>query len=158
MKDVPQRSGSTDAPQRSGSTVVVMAESPEPNMVLRVVWFVFVGWWLSFWAITVANLITFTIIGIPLRIWIINRLPQIVTLKSSRTLQVSETDGGVTMISYGDREQRKFWVRCLYFTLVGWWATSLWLYAAWFFCIFLITLPIAFWMFGQVGKIQTLRR
>ena len=148
----------SQVPQPQGSTVIVMAESPEPNIVLRVVWFIFIGWWLSFWAITVANLVTWTIIGIPLRIWIINRIPQVVTLKSSRKLQVSEQQAGVTVVGYGDREQIKFWVRAVYFTFVGWWASALWLYLAWIFCIFLITLPIAFWMFGQVGKLQTLRR
>ncbi len=145
-------------PQPQRSTVVVMAESPEPNMVLRVFWFLFIGWWLSFWVITAANILTLTIIGIPARIWIINRIPQIVTLKSSRKLQVSEQQGGVTMVGYQDREQIKFWIRAVYFTFVGWWASALWLYIAWLFCIFMITLPIAFWMFGQIGKLQTLRR
>ena len=148
----------SQVPQPQGSTVVIMPESPEPNIVLRVVWFVFVGWWLSFWAITVANLLTFTIIGIPARIWIINRIPQIVTLKSSRKLQVSEQQSGVTVVSYTDEEQLKWWIRTIYFIFVGWWATMVWLYGAWLFCIFLITLPVAFWMFGQTGKIQTLRR
>ena len=35
-------------PPSQGSNIVVMSDSPEPNMLLRVVWFVFVGWWLSF--------------------------------------------------------------------------------------------------------------
>ena len=100
----------SEVPQQPESTVVVMAESPEPNMVLRVVWFLFVGWWMSFWAISVAVLLQLTLIGIPGAIWVINRIPQISTLKSSRRLQVSETQAGVTVVSYADREQRKWWI------------------------------------------------
>ena len=110
-------------PPSQGSNIVVMSDSPEPNMLLRVVWFVFVGWWLSFWAIVLATVLQLTIIGIPGAIWVINRIPQIMTLKSSRRLQVSNNDSGVTVIGYSDREQRRWWVRAIYYVLVGWWAT-----------------------------------
>ena len=148
----------SEVPQQPGSTVVVMAESPEPNMVLRVVWFLFVGWWMSFWAISVAVLLQLTLIGIPGAIWVINRIPQVSTLKSSRRLQVSETQAGVTVVSYADREQRKWWIRAIYYVLVGCWASALWLYIAWLFGVIIIGIPISFWMYGQTGKIQTLRR
>ena len=98
-------------PPSQGSNIVVMSNSPEPNILLRVVWFVFVGWWLSFWAIVLATVLQLTIIGIPGAIWVINRIPQIMTLKSSRRLQVSNNDSGVTVIGYSDREQRRWWVR-----------------------------------------------
>ena len=63
-------------PPSQGSNIVVMSESPEPNILLRVVWFMFVGWWLSFWAIVLATVLQLTIIGIPGAIWVINRIPQ----------------------------------------------------------------------------------
>ena len=145
-------------PPSQGSNIVVMSDSPEPNMLLRVVWFVFVGWWLSFWAIVLATVLQLTIIGIPGAIWVINRIPQIMTLKTSRRLQVSNNDSGVTVIGYSDREQRRWWVRAIYYVLVGWWATFVWLLLLWIAGILIITLPISFWMSGQTGKVQTLRR
>ena len=111
----------SQVPPTPGSNIVIMPESPEPNLVLRVIWFLFLGWWLSFWAILVAALLQLTIIGIPGGIWVINRLPQIMTLKSSRKLQVTEDQGGVTVVSYGDSEQIKWWIRVIYYVLVGWW-------------------------------------
>ena len=86
------------------------------------------------------------------------RIPQIMTLKSSRRLQVSNNDSGVTVIGYSDREQRRWWVRAIYYVLVGWWATFVWLLLLWIAGILIITLPISFWMAGQTGKVQTLRR
>ena len=145
-------------PPSQGSNIVVMSDSPEPNILLRVVWFVFVGWWFSFWAIVLATVLQLTIIGIPCAIWVINRIPQIMTLKSSRRLQVSNNDFGVTVIGYSDREQRRLWVRAIYYVLVGWWATFVGLLLLWIAGILIITLPISFWMAGQTGKVQTLRR
>ena len=149
---------SQQQPPPQNTTVVVMAESPEANMAIRAAWFVFVGWWMSFWAISAAALLQLTIIGIPAAVWIVNRIPQVSTLKSSRRLQVAERQAGVTVVSYSDREQLKWLVRVIYYVLVGWWATLLWLYAAWFCSFTILLLPVSFWMFGQTGNIQTLRR
>lgn len=140
------------------TTVVVMAESPEANIAIRAAWFMFAGWWMSFWAISAAALLQLTIIGIPAAVWIVNRIPQVSTLKSSRRLQVAERQAGVTVVSYADREQLKWWVRVIYYVLVGWWATVLWLYAAWFCSFTILLLPVSFLMFGQTGMIQALRR
>ena len=148
----------SQVPPNQGSNVVIMAESPEPNLVLRVLWFLFVGWWASFLTIIGAGFLQLTIIGIPAAIWVINRIPQIMTLKSSRKLQAVQNQDGVTVVSYSDRQQLKWWVRTIYYVLVGWWATMLWLIVLWIFGVLIITLPISFWMGGQIGKIQTLRR
>ena len=148
----------SQVPPNQGSNVVIMAESPEPNLVLRVLWFIFVGWWVSFLTMSVAGLLQITIIGIPATIWMINRIPQVMTLRSSRKLQTVQNQDGVTVVSYSDRQQLKWWVRAIYYVLVGWWATMLWLVVLWLFGVLIITLPISFWMGGQVGKVQTLRR
>ena len=71
---------------RTSAPVVVMASSPEPNIALRAVWFIFIGWWLSGLTVLLAVLLQLTILGIPAAIWLINRIPQITTLKSSRKI------------------------------------------------------------------------
>lgn len=139
-------------------TTIIIAESSEPNLVIRIIWFFVVGWWLSALATIAAIVLQLTLIGIPLAIWLINRLPQIVTLKSSRKLQISESSAGVVVVQHADREQLVFWQRALYYVLIGWWAVSLWLTLAWFVAVTVIGLPLAFWMYGATGKVQTLRR
>lgn len=139
-------------------TVVVMAESAEPSILIRAIWFLAVGWWLSGVATIAAILLQLTLIGIPAAVWLVNRMPQIVTLKSSRRLSVSTDEHGVTMVRHADRPQLEFWKRALYYVLVGWWAVSLWLGLAWLAAITVLGLPLAFWMYGATGKIQTLRR
>jgi uncharacterized membrane protein YccF (DUF307 family) len=57
-----------------------------------------------------------------------------------------------------DIEQRPFLLRALYFLLVGWWLSLLWLTLAWFASITLIGIPLAIWLYNRVPAITTLRR
>jgi uncharacterized membrane protein YccF (DUF307 family) len=50
------------------------------NLLVRVLYFVFVGWWLSFLWANVANILAVTIIGLPVAIWMLNRLPFVLSL------------------------------------------------------------------------------
>ncbi|EMA05845.1 YccF domain-containing protein [Haloferax denitrificans] len=50
------------------------------SLVVRAVYFVFVGWWLSWIWANVAVLFTLTIIGLPVGIWMLNRLPAVTSL------------------------------------------------------------------------------
>ena len=139
-----------------GDTVVVM-ESPQPNILIRALWFIVVGWWLSGLLTFFAVLLQLTIIGIPVAVYIVNRIPQATTLKSSRTVEVSEGDS-VVRVGFSDREQRSWWIRAIYYLLVGWWAVTVWLVVAWAAGLTIVLLPLSFWMYGATGKVQTLRR
>ncbi|RDZ66115.1 hypothetical protein C5B90_07165 [Haloferax sp. Atlit-12N] len=50
------------------------------SIVVRAVYFVFVGWWLSWVWANVAVLFTLTIVGLPVGIWMLNRLPAVTSL------------------------------------------------------------------------------
>ncbi|ELZ57505.1 MULTISPECIES: YccF domain-containing protein [unclassified Haloferax] len=50
------------------------------SVVVRAVYFVFVGWWLSWVWANVAVLFTLTIVGLPAGIWMLNRLPAVTSL------------------------------------------------------------------------------
>ncbi|WP_148413770.1 YccF domain-containing protein [Haloferax sp. KTX1] len=50
------------------------------SIIVRAVYFVFVGWWLSWVWANVAVLFTLTIIGLPVGIWMLNRLPAVTSL------------------------------------------------------------------------------
>lgn len=130
-----------------------------PNILIRLLWFVFVGWWASLIVISLAALANLTIIGIPLGLWLMNRVPQVVTLKLDRVsyTAVTGTDGH-TVVTVSSVAQRPIWQRALWYLLVGWWLTTIMLYVAWAFCLTVILMPVAFPMFSATGKLLTLKR
>ncbi len=64
-----------------------------PNLLLRVAWFVLVGWWLGGILSGVAWFLNATVIGLPAGLWLINRLPTFITLRPQERRWV--VDGGV---------------------------------------------------------------
>lgn len=50
------------------------------SLILRAVWFIFVGWWLSLIWMLIAYLFTISIVGIPIAIWMYGKLPFVVSL------------------------------------------------------------------------------
>jgi len=135
------------------STIVVQDRGP--NILLRAVYFIVVGIWLSgVWA-TVAWVLCVTIIGLPPGLWMLNRLPQVTTLQPQRNDLVITTSGTAYRQNVS---QRSFLVRALYFILVGWWFSALWLTVAWALCTVIIGLPFGFWMFNRVPAVITLAR
>ncbi|MFN8506459.1 MAG: hypothetical protein U0547_02685 [Dehalococcoidia bacterium] len=146
------------APVPPSPPIVILANT-ETNLLVRALWFVFVGWWLSWIVATLAWLVNLTVIGIPAGVYIFNRLPQIATLKQPKQrVQWAVAADGTHIARLTEREQRPFWQRALYFILVGWWFSLVWVELAWVLCILIITLPLGFWMFGASGKILTLKR
>ncbi len=125
------------------------------NLLLRAVYFLVFGLWFSaIWA-AVAWVLCVTIIGLPLGLWMLNRLPQVTTLRPQRgDLLVSATGE----IYRKNIPQRPFLIRALWFLLVGWWLSAVWLSIAWALSAVIIGLPISFWMFDQVPAIITLAR
>lgn len=65
---------------------------------------------------------------------------------------------GVTVVKSVEPEQRNFWWRTVYFILVGWWFSLIWLELAWLAGLTLILLPLSFWMFTASAAVTTLRR
>jgi uncharacterized membrane protein YccF (DUF307 family) len=124
-----------------------------PNLILRVIWFILVGWWLAGLLSAAAWALNATVIGLPLGLWIINRLPLAATLRPVESFYQVE-DGRIVS---GVR-QRPFLIRAIYFLLVGWWLSGLWMAVAYVFLISIIGIPAAFWMYGRIGAITTLFR
>ncbi|AXR79762.1 YccF domain-containing protein [Natrarchaeobaculum sulfurireducens] len=50
------------------------------SLLIRAIYFVLVGWWLSFLWANLAALFAITIIGLPVAIWMANRLPVVTSL------------------------------------------------------------------------------
>lgn len=141
-------------------TLDVETHRDNPNIILRIIWFVFIGWWLGFWAIVAAYVCLVLIIPSPIGIAILNRLPRIFTLRApARTITVLEENGHIS-VERGKVDQRSWLIRLPWLILIGWWAGLLWLFAA--YMTTLLTagfgLPISFWMFGRAAKVITLYR
>lgn len=147
--------------QAAPSPVVVMAPTVAgPGCLVRGLYFLFIGLWLGAIWTSVAWALLVSVIGLPLGLLMLNRLPQVMTLKPVRTQMRVVNQGGVVLIGQGQIEQRPFWLRALYFVLVGWWLSGLWLFTAWSLIgvTFGLGLPLAFWMFDRTPAIVSLAR
>lgn len=64
----------------------------------------------------------------------------------------------VGAIPVAARNQRPWIVRAVYFLLIGWWFSAVWIVLAWVIAVTVIGLPAAQWMFLRVNAILTLQR
>lgn len=145
--------------QAPPSTVVIMPQRDNnPSFMVRMVWFLFVGWWLSFWWLIAAWALNATIIGLPLGLMMINRVPTILTLQSGRKQFAVTQQSGVTVVQSVDTAQLPMWIRAIYFLTVGWWASLFVAILAWALSVLILTLPIGLLLFNFLPQITTLRR
>ncbi|NLV09593.1 YccF domain-containing protein [Halomicrobium mukohataei] len=56
------------------------AGASQHPLVVRAIYFVLVGWWLSWLWANVAAALSMTVVGIPVAIWLFNRLPYVTSL------------------------------------------------------------------------------
>jgi uncharacterized membrane protein YccF (DUF307 family) len=132
---------------------IVVPQRSGPGLLIRALYFVLVGWWLSgIWAV-VAWLLSVTIIGLPFGLYMLNRLPQVVTLRPNQSTLMLTESGRVVEVPV---RQRPFLLRAIYFVLVGWWLSLLWVELAWLASALIFGLPLGFLMFERVGTIATL--
>lgn len=138
---------------------VIREHKSGPSLLVRFIWWLFVGWWASGIAIGIAWLALVTIVGIPIGIWLINRLPSILTLRPrTRQWSVGQDAEGRTIIAEGGRAQTAWPIRGLWFVLIGWWASGLWMMIAWLISLTLIGLPLALLMFNRTPFVASLYR
>lgn len=148
------------AMDHTGLTIDVETKRDNPNLILRIIWFVLVGWWLGFWAIVAAYVCLVLIIPSPIGIAILNRLPRIFTLRTpARTLSVHDESGHLT-VEHRNVGQHSWLIRLPWLILIGWWAGLLWLGGAYLTTVLTagFGLPISFWMFGRAARVITLQR
>ncbi len=63
------------------ATAIQQTNIEQRPFLLRTIYFLLVGWWLSLLCLTLAWLASITLIGIPLAIWLYNRIPAVTTLR-----------------------------------------------------------------------------
>jgi uncharacterized membrane protein YccF (DUF307 family) len=126
-----------------------------PHILLRFLWFVFIGWWLSGVWTVIAWVLCVSVIGLPLGVLMLNMLPQVTTLRA-RDIQTQLDERGV--ISVLHTPQLPMLIRAIYFVVVGWWLSALWLSLAWACGSTVLLLPVSFWMINRTPGILLLTR
>lgn len=128
--------------------------------LIRVVWFFLLGWHVTLYWILIAWFLNVTIIGLPLGLWMLNRVPLVLTLRMSQAYVVAGglgNAGGLgTAVYRSDLPQTNLLVRAIYFVLIGWWFSLAWSILAWLLCLTIILLPVGVWMFNRLPNITTL--
>ena len=126
---------------------------------MRALWFLFIGWWLTGIVSAVAWLAMITIIGLPLGIWLINRIPTVITLRPRTTLRYQYTDElGRTRHPRPARGAAHWVVRGLWFVFFGWWLSAIAMGIGWVLIVLIITLPIGLMIYNRVPFIASLYR
>ncbi|MBV0902335.1 YccF domain-containing protein [Haloarcula salina] len=120
--------------------------SDQRSLFVRAAWFLLVGWWATGLWLSVAWLLNVTIVGIPLGIKMINRVPFVLSLKR-RDAIVESSDGGT---------QHSLLVRAAWFLLVGWWASGVWTGVAYALSVTVVGLPLAIWMYNRLPWVVSL--
>ncbi len=121
-----------------------------PSLVVRGIWFIVVGWWLTGVLLGVAYVLNLTIIGLPFGIKVINYVPKALTLKETGTDTDEITIGG------SGGSSPSIVVRGVYFILVGWWASAIWTLIAYLLSLTVIGLPVGVKMFNRLPKVVSL--
>jgi len=129
-----------------------------PPLLVRILYFLLFGWWATGIWINVAWFLNATIIGLPLGVWMLNRVPQVLTLRPTRQVVVARQRGEGVEIRTAGLRQRPWPIRLLYFVFLGWWLSWLWSNAAWIISVTIIGLPIGLWMFNRLPALTTLMR
>lgn len=141
------------------NTVIVDHSQKNPGCLVQILWFVFIGWWAGQLWIILAWLLMLTILGIPLSIAMLNKLPKVIAFRGE-THSFIVTREGEEMVITTDApvSQHNIILRALYFILIGWWFSAIWMEVAYLICLTIIGLPIGFWMFDRVPALVSLHR
>lgn len=143
--------------QQTTSTQSIQKDN-SPGCMIQALWFIFIGWWLGAISIAFAWFLNITIIGLPLGIAIINNIPRVLSLQPPRREIKITQSGGETRLTVSTSPQRNFFLRAIYFVLIGWWWSAIWLVIAYFLCVTIILIPLSLEMFRLTPFMTTLKR
>ena len=138
----------------------VVSTKGGPGCLIQLLWFVFLGCWLTQIWVILAWFLLVSIIGIPLGVWMLNRVPQVLALRdpSHVGLRVRQVGKDAWVYEQTEVPQVPYPVRAVYFLMVGWWLSAFWMALASLVCCTIIGLPLGIWMFDVVPFLVSLRR
>lgn len=120
-----------------------------PSILVRGVWFLLVGWWLTGIVLTAGWILNLTIVGLPAGIKLINKAPYVLSLKKlgSNGFDMSISGKSPNLI-----------IRGIYFVFVGWWASGILMALAYLASLTIVGLPIAIKMFNYLPYVVSLKK
>jgi uncharacterized membrane protein YccF (DUF307 family) len=136
----------------------VITKESGPGCLIQALWFIFIGWWLGGLAMILAWFLNLTIIGLPFGMTILNNIPRILSLQPPRREIMVTQSGGKTRITESGLPQRNFFLRAIYFIIIGWWWSAIWLFIAYLFCVTIILIPLSLEMIRLTPFMTTLKR
>jgi uncharacterized membrane protein YccF (DUF307 family) len=137
----------------------VMIHVKQRGLFVRALYYVFIGWWLSGVLMFAAGVCIASVVLLPAGLALVNRLPQVMTLRPRSTvLNAAMLADGSMQYTVGSAEQRSMLVRTIYFCCVGWWAGMFVMLAAWLLSVLIVTMPLGLMLLNRVPAAVTLRR
>lgn len=141
----------------SSSTVVIQQRNG-PGCLIQALWFIFIGSWLGAILIGVAWFFNVTIIGLPLGMLILNNIPKVLALQENQRVFSTTSKDGVTVITESGLPQNNILLRIVFFLLIGWWWSGIWLSIGYLLCATILLMPLGLGMFRLTPAMTTLRR
>jgi uncharacterized membrane protein YccF (DUF307 family) len=131
-----------------------------PGCLVQILWFAFIGWWLTPGWVAVAWVLLVSVVGIPIGVMMLNRVPMVLALRDPGEVRVRvrQIGQGTYLYDWSAAEQYPLALRAVYFLLVGWWLSALWMALAYLVCCTIVGLPLGIWMFDFVPPLVSLRR
>lgn len=118
------------------------------NILLRSVYFLLIGWWLALvWGL-IGYLCCVSFVLLPLGTVMLNRLPQVLTLKPAET----DPYTGAPMREF------PFIVRAVWFFAIGWWLALLCFKVGYILCLTIVGMPLGVWFLHRIPEALTLRQ
>ncbi len=140
-------------------TVILNERAGGPGLLVRALWYLFVGWWLTGIVMFVTYLSFIVVIGIPVGLWLVNRIPTFLTLRPRRDVWQTTIEADGTVRHEKVRvEQSNLLVRLLWLVLVGWWLTGLAMAVAYFCMLTILLIPAGLMLVNRLPRILTLHR
>lgn len=136
---------------------MALQQNNSPSWVIRIIWFIFVGWWLSAIFMVIGLVGIASIILSPIGFWFINRVPWAQTLRQRSTRFSYLEQNGQMVLTQHAPQQYPWPIRLLYLP-IGFVLGLFWLSIAWSISIPIISLPISIWMVDRAPSIITLER
>lgn len=136
-----------------------VSQEPGVPFLVRVLWFFLIGWHVTLWWVLAAWFLNVIIIGLPVGLWMLNRVPLVLTLRTQRGYTVTQVNAdGSVQSRYQSTPQISWVLRFLYFVLIGWWFSLIWSLLGWLLCVTIIGLPLGVLMLNRLPNVTTLMR
>ena len=138
--------------------VNVNIQQHQHGLFVRALYFIFIGWWAGWIWLNIGYFFVLTVIGLPVGLIMLNRLPAVLTLKpASQQVNINIT-GNTTNINVGGAQQVNFLIRVVYFIFIGWWAGLLLAWVAYALFVLIVTIPVGAMLLNMLPMVITLRK